>query len=174
MTWSDDDITTLKKLWLAGESATFVARQLGGAVTRSAVLGKVNRLGLSRTPGVRSGPAPVSKTVRMKPAPSAFAPPRPEAEAALKAASALPTAVQPKPLLERGPRECCWPVGLPDRERGQLFCCAPTAFRQSYCPDHRPSDGQTLKALRPTGEHRVQRSRRERDEGEVELTELVA
>ncbi|WP_333896242.1 GcrA family cell cycle regulator [Brevundimonas aurantiaca] len=174
MTWSDDTITTLKTLWLAGESATYIARQLGGAVTRSAVLGKVRRLGLDRSPCARRGPAPVSKPVRLKPAPSAFAPPRPEAEAALKAASVRPATAQPKPLLERADRECCWPVGEPDPVRGQLFCCAPTGFRQSYCPDHRPSDGQALKTLRPKGDNRVQRSRRERDESEVELTELVA
>lgn len=125
MTWSDAAIATLKRLWLAGESAAYIARQLGEDVSRSAVLGKVHRLGLNRSPGVRRGPATVSKPVRLKTAPKAFAPPRPEAVAALQAAACAAPTIEPerfdptraKPLLERGPRECCWPVGAPAGSR---------------------------------------------------------
>src|SRR5579872_634973 len=46
MTWSDDRVEQLKKLWEAGLSASQIAAELGN-VTRSAVIGKVHRLGLS-------------------------------------------------------------------------------------------------------------------------------
>ena len=46
MSWTDERVSTLKKLWLDGLSASQIAKQLGG-VTRNAVIGKVHRLGLS-------------------------------------------------------------------------------------------------------------------------------
>ncbi|MCK5909829.1 MAG: GcrA cell cycle regulator, partial [Caulobacter sp.] len=46
MDWSEERTATLKKLWLEGLSASQVARQLGG-VSRSAVIGKVHRLGIT-------------------------------------------------------------------------------------------------------------------------------
>ena len=46
MSWTDDRVDTLKKLWSEGLSASQIAGRLGG-VTRNAVIGKVHRLGLS-------------------------------------------------------------------------------------------------------------------------------
>lgn len=46
MEWNEERIATLEKLWREGLSASQVARQLGG-VSRSAVIGKVHRLGIS-------------------------------------------------------------------------------------------------------------------------------
>ena len=46
MSWTDDRVDTLKKLWNDGESASAIAHQLG-EVTRNAVIGKVHRLGLA-------------------------------------------------------------------------------------------------------------------------------
>lgn len=46
MSWSDERIDRLKKLWMDGLSASQIASDLGG-VTRNAVIGKVHRLGLS-------------------------------------------------------------------------------------------------------------------------------
>ncbi|WP_299174388.1 GcrA family cell cycle regulator [uncultured Brevundimonas sp.] len=180
MTWSDAAMATLKTLWLAGESASYIARQLGDGVTRASVIGKVHRLGLTRRPGVTRGPATVSRVVHARPAPAVAVAPRPEAVAALKAADQMEADVDPdrferaKPLLERGERECCWPLGAPDPVRGQLFCCAPTAFRKSYCGEHGTSDGKALKAIRPMSDPRVQRPRRERPDSDAELTELLA
>lgn len=47
MSWTDERIELLKKLWLDGLSASKIARELGNAVTRNAVIGKVHRMGLS-------------------------------------------------------------------------------------------------------------------------------
>jgi GcrA cell cycle regulator len=46
MSWDDERIEQLKKLWNEGLSASQIATELGG-VTRNAVIGKVHRLGLS-------------------------------------------------------------------------------------------------------------------------------
>ena len=51
MSWTDERVQLLKKLWVDGQSASQIAKELGG-VTRNAVIGKVHRLGLSnRTAG---------------------------------------------------------------------------------------------------------------------------
>ncbi len=46
MSWTDERVATLSKLWADGLSASQIAAELGG-VTRNAVIGKVHRLGLS-------------------------------------------------------------------------------------------------------------------------------
>jgi GcrA cell cycle regulator len=46
MSWTDERVETLKKMWTEGQSASQIAKELGG-VTRNAVIGKVHRLGLS-------------------------------------------------------------------------------------------------------------------------------
>lgn len=46
MSWTDERIERLKKLWTDGLSASQIAAEMGG-VTRNAVIGKVHRLGLS-------------------------------------------------------------------------------------------------------------------------------
>ncbi len=63
MTWTDERIEILKKLWADGLSASQIATELGG-VTRNAVIGKVHRLGLSgRTKGAASTAPRVRKPV---------------------------------------------------------------------------------------------------------------
>ena len=46
MAWSDERVATLKRMWLEGNSASEIAKELGN-ITRNAVIGKVHRLGLS-------------------------------------------------------------------------------------------------------------------------------
>lgn len=45
--WHDHEIETMKKMWLAGSSATEIARVLRGR-SRNSVISKVHRLGLTR------------------------------------------------------------------------------------------------------------------------------
>ncbi len=47
MSWTDERIELLRKLWLDGLSASRIAAELADGVTRNAVIGKVHRLGLS-------------------------------------------------------------------------------------------------------------------------------
>jgi len=46
MSWTDERVELLKRLWSEGLSASQIAGRLG-SVTRNAVIGKVHRLGLS-------------------------------------------------------------------------------------------------------------------------------
>lgn len=101
MSWSDERVEVLKKLWGEGQSASQIAKELGG-VTRNAVIGKVHRLGLSnRTVAGKPAPA-AAKPAAKKPAkPAAKAPPK---AAAPKAKSAAPaTKVKPAPEPEAEP-----------------------------------------------------------------------
>lgn len=45
--WSEDRVERLKKLWEAGLSASQIAAELGGGISRNAAIGKIHRLGLS-------------------------------------------------------------------------------------------------------------------------------
>ena len=47
MSWTDERVELLKKLWTEGLSASQIAGRLGNGVTRNAVIGKVHRLNLS-------------------------------------------------------------------------------------------------------------------------------
>jgi GcrA cell cycle regulator len=71
MSWTDERVETLKKMWAEGQSASQIAKELGG-VTRNAVIGKVHRLGLSNRAG--AGPATGPATVPATGAPSTGTP----------------------------------------------------------------------------------------------------
>ncbi len=47
MSWTEERVELLRKLWDSGLSASRIAAELAGGVTRNAVIGKVHRLGLS-------------------------------------------------------------------------------------------------------------------------------
>ena len=47
MSWTDERVDLLSRLWLEGKSASQIAGLLGGGLTRNAVIGKVHRLGLA-------------------------------------------------------------------------------------------------------------------------------
>ncbi len=62
MSWTDDRVEQLKKLWEAGLSASQIAAELGN-ITRNAVIGKVHRLGLSGRAKSPSSAAPRQRKV---------------------------------------------------------------------------------------------------------------
>ncbi len=102
MSWTDERVELLKKMWGEGQSASQIAKELGG-VTRNAVIGKVHRLGLSN----RAGSTSTSAKAEAKPAAET------EKKAAAKpAAKAEPkAAAQPEPVAETRP------VVLPPRKQ---------------------------------------------------------
>ncbi|MEE4200346.1 GcrA family cell cycle regulator [Erythrobacter sp.] len=59
MSWTDERIATLKKMWEGGATASQIADELGG-VSRNAVIGKAHRLGL------KSRPSPVKANEKIK------------------------------------------------------------------------------------------------------------
>ncbi len=93
MSWTDERVETLKRMWAEGQSASQIAKELGG-VTRNAVIGKVHRLGLSNRVGGRDDeemPAPAEPPVA---APAPAAPAQAPAQAAPRAE---PVASAPRP-----------------------------------------------------------------------------
>ncbi|NIZ13384.1 GcrA family cell cycle regulator [Phaeobacter sp. HF9A] len=98
MSWTDERVELLKKMWGEGQSASQIAKELGG-VTRNAVIGKVHRLGLSnRTTGASKAAAEPKE----KPAPkAAAAPAKPKPQP--KTEPARPVTPEPaaeKPVME--------------------------------------------------------------------------
>ncbi|MEM6340781.1 MAG: GcrA family cell cycle regulator, partial [Pseudomonadota bacterium] len=69
MSWTDERVELLKKMWGEGQSASQIAKELGG-VTRNAVIGKVHRLGLSNRTGGGGTSTPKTEP-KAKPAPKA-------------------------------------------------------------------------------------------------------
>lgn len=61
MSWTDERIGTLRKMWEGGSTASEIATELGG-VSRNAVIGKAHRLGL------KARPSPVKANDKKKPA----------------------------------------------------------------------------------------------------------
>jgi len=95
MSWTDERVETLKKMWAEGQSASQIAKELGG-VTRNAVIGKVHRLGLSNRAG---GPAPAPAAVKAEPAkaPKTVAAAEPEAAGSSDAPAPPPPPPEPAP-----------------------------------------------------------------------------
>ncbi|SDD08377.1 GcrA family cell cycle regulator [Ruegeria marina] len=118
MSWTDERVELLKKMWSDGQSASQIAKELGG-VTRNAVIGKVHRLGLSnRTSGPAAAPAPAKPEVKDKPAASAPKPevrakPVPRTEPARPAPAAAAADPQPAEAKPIPPRKQIIPAGQP-------------------------------------------------------------
>ncbi len=97
MSWTDERVETLKRMWGEGQSASQIAKELGG-VTRNAVIGKVHRLGLSN----RAGSKEAEEEAQATPAPAAAAP-RPEPVARPEPAAPRTEAPRPAPASPAAP-----------------------------------------------------------------------
>jgi GcrA cell cycle regulator len=92
MSWTDERIERLKKMWADGATASQIADELGG-VSRNAVIGKAHRLGLDARPSpVKPGEEKEKKT----PAPAAR-PSRAEATARRQAPTSSEEGETPHP-----------------------------------------------------------------------------
>ncbi len=109
MSWTDERVELLKKMWGEGQSASQIAKELGG-VTRNAVIGKVHRLGLSnRTAG--AAPAKAEPKEKPAPAPKAEAKPKPAPKTEPARPAAAAAAAEAKPATP--PRRQIIPAGQP-------------------------------------------------------------
>lgn len=111
--WTDDRIDRLKTLWLEGQTADQIARTLANGITRSAVLGKVYRMGLSA--GRSAGPSKAGSRPGPSPIPPAC-PAAAEPVVPVAAAADAPSGreVGGAPLQSIGRSECRWPLGEPN------------------------------------------------------------
>jgi GcrA cell cycle regulator len=123
MSWTEERIDTLRKMWEGGQTASQIAEALGG-VSRNAVIGKAHRLGLQSRPSpvvskdaeakaaaaaAAAKPAPAPEpVVAAPPPPPAPPPPAPPPAPAPRAASPTPAVTQvsaPKPITITTPLE---------------------------------------------------------------------
>ena len=142
MSWTDERVELLKKLWADGLSASQIAAELGG-VTRNAVIGKVHRLGLSGRAKSPSSSAPRPRKARS--GGHMMRVPR----SSMRGNTALAYDYEPEPepelieipieqrktLLQLNERTCHWPVGDPGSSEF-FFCGGDTANDLPYCAYH--------------------------------------
>jgi len=102
MSWTEERIERLKKMWHDGATASQIADELGG-VSRNAVIGKAHRLGLEQRPSpVKPGEEKDVKKAAPAAAPRAAAPKSDAPRAAPAAtAAAPPHAATPAPHTPR-------------------------------------------------------------------------
>lgn len=153
--WTDERVDQLKALWSKGATASEIAAELGG-VTRNAVCGKIDRLGLSGK----------SRAEKIRAARN-FRAPRPQAPevksksllkvgvgAQVQAINRIKKAASPElikedftprvvdvpshrvTILEVRAMECRWPDEDRNEDGVHTFCGNPTEDASSYCPAH--------------------------------------
>lgn len=162
--WPEDRVASLKKLHAEGLSMSQIARRLGHGLSRSAVLGKIHRLGLARPE--------VAKPIRYTPGRPAKAPkpsPGPTAAATNVIHLKPPTPVRPErphkgpvvPMAQLQAHMCKWPIGDP-QDAGFGFCGAKRQGALPYCDAHirRAYQAGTALGRRDTAALRVPRPQR--------------
>lgn len=149
--WSDDMDVRLRDLWATDKSASEIAIELGCGLTRNAVIGRANRLGLARR-STANKPRP-----RRVPSPHGNATRKPQYKKDRRKVKMNPrggqyevvteyTPVQSvddlnipleqrKQLLDLTPETCRWPVGDPC-SKDFFFCGGETFMDFPYCSAH--------------------------------------
>lgn len=157
--WTEVACNLLRKRWSEGCAASEVARELGGQVTRSAVCGKANRLGLTHTPAEHSRPDKIRRLTPRRERPVKRAAPKgvmvlspnrggdvttaarienmaareKPAENVLQMARAFAPLPGHDPV-QFGSGGCRWPVGGEGASMVQCGCACEDA--RPYCTDH--------------------------------------
>ncbi len=149
ISWTDERVHLLRRLWSEGLTASQIAARLGNGVTRNAVIGKVHRLGLS-------GRVTKSRPVQPKPQRKVFDGSATRLSPLVIGATALKPSPRPAPKPEPAPepirlvemptgercsilmlneRTCRWPIGDPGTEEFS-FCGGPPREKGPYCEYH--------------------------------------
>ncbi len=149
MSWTDERVELLKKLWSEGLSASQIANTLG-EVTRNAVIGKVHRLGLS---GRAKSTAAAARPRKARPEQGQARPTRPMSHGNTALAAALepyqeeapaPAPASADNVVPMGQRcgimnlneaTCRWPTGEPGTDNF-YFCGARKDAGVPYCAHH--------------------------------------
>jgi GcrA cell cycle regulator len=148
MLWTAEAIEVLKELALEGRSASVIAAALGGA-SRSAVIGKANRIGIKLNGGRGGynarrdaggyapsaiggyGPSACSRRAKLRPALSLV----PERKAAWSFAEAEVGEMRRVGFEEIHQFVCRWPLGDP-MSGDFAYCGLKSANGRSYCAGH--------------------------------------
>ena len=146
MSWTDERVEMLKKLWADGLSASQIAAELGG-ITRNAVIGKVHRLGLSGRAKSPSSAAPRARKPRTHSHMMRVARPAMRGNTALAHADEYEVESEPelvdnvipigqrRTLLELTESTCRWPIGDPG-STDFFFCGGQSLTNLPYCAYH--------------------------------------
>jgi len=146
MSWTDERVELLKKLWSDGLSASQIAAELGG-ITRNAVIGKVHRLGLSGR--AKSTSSAVARPRKARSSSHMLRLARAsirgntalahaydlEAETAPELIENIIPIVQRRTILELTEQTCRWPIGDPGTT-DFFFCGGNTVDGLPYCAYH--------------------------------------
>ena len=135
MSWTEERIATLTKMWESGATASQIADELGG-VSRNAVIGKAHRLGL------KSRPSPVKANEAPKAAPKAKKAAKPAAKPVAKPREAAP-APAPAPAKPAAPASSAAPSQpLPGAGQGKdspkVVSVGPGGFLRQGPGDQQP------------------------------------
>jgi GcrA cell cycle regulator len=151
LSWTDDRVALLRRLWEDGQSASKIAAQLGG-VTRNAVIGKVHRLGLGgRARGSEEAQVtpqtakaveietPITVVETQAPEPVAILSHRPAPIFPTPAPAAPDTVAlavsQRVTIMDLRESMCRWPLGDPTTPEFR-FCGARSITGLPYCTHH--------------------------------------
>ena len=118
MSWTEERIERLKKMWHDGATASQIADELGG-VSRNAVIGKAHRLGLKSRPSPVKATEKAAKPAKAPTAPKPASPapaPRASAPAAPRPIAAAPKP-DPQPAVEASDEDGVEVVRKPDAPR---------------------------------------------------------
>ncbi len=119
MSWTDEKIEDLKKLWAKGLSTAEIGRALG--VSKNAIVGKSHRLGLKPRPSPIAG--------------------KPAAQTPAKAKAKVKAKPKPKEtekigdIINLGLHMCRWPFGDPGDDDFH-FCGRQVTVGKPYCAEH--------------------------------------
>ncbi len=133
MSWTDEKVESLKKLWGSGKTASQIAEIIGG-ISRNAVIGKAHRLNLSAKIKTRAATSNKSfessiqenNTKSRRGRKSKF-------KSLIIEKDFEPE--NPKQLEELDENSCKWPIGHPD-EKTFYFCGRSSLKDFSYCKLH--------------------------------------
>jgi GcrA cell cycle regulator len=134
--WTEERIEQAKTLWIEGKSAAQIAAMMPGNLTRNAVIGKINRMGLQRRAPARLYKQTNTRITR----PALRAPVKPKPVKVAKPPKATTQAPTPinvlspnaRPWMERKAGECAWPIG----ERYALLSCCNPVSERGWCAGH--------------------------------------
>ncbi len=136
MAWDVNQVQMLEKLWKEGLSASQIARQLGGGITRNAVIGKVHRMGFAE----RGQPSRGGKSGGRRPTAPRMGKPARAASQNRHTPPPLPTlqpAAEDVHILDLADHKCRWPMGDPQDQENFRFCGARKLHVEKvYCEYH--------------------------------------
>ena len=133
MSWNEEKVEKLKKLWGKGSTASQIAEIIGG-ISRNAVIGKANRLNLSSKIKVRSALSNPNSQNSFEENNSKQKRGRKSKFQSLIIEKDFEPE-NPKKLEELDEGSCKWPVGHP--EESSFYFCGRSSIKDfSYCKLH--------------------------------------